>query len=162
MIATETALDNLTLNIQTEIHVKASLETTFEVLLEELSTSLINGQSVPMAMKLEPWPGGRWYRDLGENNGHWWGNVQAIKRPTLLEISGPLFMSYPVTNNLQYRLSEEKDGTLISFHHTAMGLISEDHRKGVTGGWAQIHERVKKHAESLHAKAAKQRTGYRG
>ncbi|HKT23006.1 MAG TPA: hypothetical protein VJR04_00290, partial [Terriglobales bacterium] len=65
-----------------------------------------------------------------------------------------LFMSYPVANNLQYRLSQEKDGTLISFHHTAMGLIIEDHRKGVTGGWAQIHERVKQHAESTSAKAA--------
>ena len=47
-----------------------------------------------MPMKLEAWPGGRWYRDLGDGNGHFWGHVQAIKRPTLLEISGPLFMSY--------------------------------------------------------------------
>ena len=155
MISTDIALDNLTLNIQTEIHVRAALETTFEALLEELSTSLINGQGVPMAMKLEPWPGGRWYRDLGESNGHWWGTVQAIKRPTLLEISGPLFMSYPVTNNLQYRLSEQKDGTLILFHHTAMGLIIDDHRKGVTGGWVQIHEHVKQRAESMIAKAAR-------
>lgn len=162
MISTESALDNLTLNVKTEIHVRASLETTFEALLEELSISLINGKGESMAMKLEPWPGGRWYRDLGDNNGHWWGNVQAIKRPTLLEISGPLFMSYPATNNLQYRLSEEKDGTVISFHHTAMGLIIEDHRKGVSSGWAQIHEHVKKRAESMSVKAAKPATGYRG
>ena len=113
-----------------------------------------------MHMNLEPWPGGRWYRDLGDNNGHWWGTVQAIKRPTLLEIAGPLFMSYPVANNLQYRLSQEKDGTLITFHHTAMGLIIEDHRKGVSTGWAQIHERVKQRAESISAKALK--TGSRG
>jgi len=44
-----------------------------------------------MPMKLEAWPGGRWYRDLGDNNGHYWGTVQAIKKPTLLEICGPLF-----------------------------------------------------------------------
>jgi hypothetical protein len=50
-------------------------------------------------------PGGRWYRDLGEDNGHFWGTVQAIKRPTLLEITGPLFMSYAAVSNLQYRLS---------------------------------------------------------
>ena len=74
-------------------------------------------------MKIEPWPGGRWYRDLGDGNGHFWGHVQAIKRPTLLEITGPLFMSYPVVSNLQYRLSEEDGGTLIKFHHTALGLI---------------------------------------
>ena len=66
-----------------------------------------------MPMKIEPWPGGRWYRDLGDGNGHFWGNVQAIKRPTLLEITGPLFMSYPVVSNVQYRLSEVDGGTLI-------------------------------------------------
>ena len=52
----------------------------------------------PMPMKIEPWPGGRWYRDLGDDNGHLWGHVQAIKRPTLLEITGPLFMSYPASS----------------------------------------------------------------
>ena len=154
MIATENALDNLTLNVQTEIHVRATIETTFEALLEELSSSLVSDKSGPMQMKLEPWPGGRWYRDLGDNNGHWWGNVQSIKRPTLLEIAGPLFMSYPVANNLMYRLTEERDGTLITFHHSAMGLILEDHRKGVSTGWGQIHDRVKQRAESLAAKAA--------
>jgi hypothetical protein len=38
-----------------------------------------------MPLKIEPWPGGRWYRDLGDNNGHLWGHVQASKRPRLLE-----------------------------------------------------------------------------
>jgi uncharacterized protein YndB with AHSA1/START domain len=149
MIATENALENLTLNIQQEIHVKASLETTWEALLEELQSGPQNEQGVHMAMKLEPRPGGRWYRDLGDNNGHWWGAVQAIKKPTLLEISGPLFMSYPVSNNLQYRLSEEKGGTLIQFHHTGFGLILDEHRKGVGGGWKQINERVQKRAEAM-------------
>jgi hypothetical protein len=152
MIATENAVENLTLNIQQEIHVKASLETTWEALLEELGPGQVTERG-PMPMKLEAWPGGRWYRDLGDNNGHWWGNVQAIKKGALLEIAGPLFMSYPVSNNLQYRLSEQKDGTLIQFHHTALGLIMDDHRKGVSTGWGAIHERVKQHAE----RAAKSR-----
>jgi len=155
MIATENALENLTLNIEQEIHVNASLETTFAALLEELQAGPPNEQGVHMSMKLEPRPGGRWYRDLGNDNGHWWGAVQAIKRPTLLEISGPLFMSYPVVNNLQYRLTEEKGGTLIKFHHTGFGLILEDHKKGVSGGWKQIHERIQKRADAIAAKAKK-------
>jgi uncharacterized protein YndB with AHSA1/START domain len=155
MIPTEAALENLTLNIQMEIHVNASLETTFEALLEQLGPSNVREDGTPLNGKIEPWPGGRWYRDLGDDNGHWWGSVQAIKRPTLLEFSGPLFMSYPVTNNVQYRLSEEKGGTLIKFHHTAMGLIIDDHRKGVTGGWNTIAASVKKRAEAMAAKAAR-------
>ena len=116
-------IENLTLNITQEIHVRASLDVTFEALLEQLGPENSTPEGTRMSMKIEPWPGGRWYRDLGDGNGHFWGNVQAIKRPTLLEITGPLFMSYPVVSNLQYRLSEKDGGTLIKFHHTALGLI---------------------------------------
>ena len=146
------ALDSLTLNINEEIHVAAPLETTFEALLELLGPSNERPDGTPMPSKIEPWPGGRWFRDLGDDNGHFWGLVQAIKRPTLLEITGPLFMSYPVVSNVQYRLSEEAGGTLIKFHHTALGLIQEDHRKGVTGGWKYIHTRVKALAEGRGSK----------
>jgi len=142
------ALENLTLSITQEIHVKASLEVTFEALLEQLGPGNQMMDGTPMPMKLEAWPGGRWFRDLGDGNGHFWGHVQAIKRPTLLEFAGPLFMSYPVASNVQYRLSETDSGTLIKFHHAALGLIQDDHRKGVTGGWSSIHERVRKMAEA--------------
>ena len=145
---TEIALENMTLNVQLEIHVKASLETTFEALLEQLGPGFENDAGTSMAAKIEPWPGGRWYRDLGDKNGHWWGNVQAIKRPTLLEISGPLFLSAPVVSNLQYRLSKTQGGTLIAFRHTAMGLIPDEFRKGVGGGWKSVHQRIKKGAEA--------------
>jgi len=101
-----------------------------------------------MPMTLEPWPGGRWFRDLGDNNGHLWGHVQAIKRPTLIEIYGPLFMSYPVISNLQYRLTEVDGGTLIAFHHIALGFIQGEHRTGVATGWKSTLERVRRAAES--------------
>lgn len=148
------ALDSLTLNINQEIHVKASLEVTFEALLEQLGPGNEVTNGTPMPMKLEAWPGGRWFRDLGDGNGHFWAQVQAIKRPTLLEFAGPLFMSYPVASNVQYRLSETDGGTLIKFHHAAFGLIQEDHRKGVTSGWGTINERVRKVAEARGSFAA--------
>lgn len=146
-VATATEIENLTLNITEEIYVKASLDITFETLLEQLGPLMGGAEDRPMPMKIEPWPGGRWYRDLGDNNGHLWGHVQAIKRPTLLEICGPLMMSYPVVSNLQYRLSEEAGGTLIKFHHTALGVIQDDHRQGFPKGWAHIHERIRVLAE---------------
>jgi uncharacterized protein YndB with AHSA1/START domain len=149
------SLENLTLNITQEIHVDASIETTFAALVEQLSTANEHPDGTRMPMKLELWPGGRWFRDLGNDNGHWWGAVQAIKRPTLLEISGPLFMSYPAANNVQYRLSESKGGTLIQFHHTSFGLIPEDHKKGAHTGWSYIHEQVRKRAEGKLPAAAR-------
>jgi len=141
-------IEDLTLNVTQEIHVRASLEATFAALLEQLGPQNDTPDGKPMPLKLEPWPGGRWYRDLGDKNGHFWGVVQAIKRPTLLEFTGPLFMSYPVVSNVQYRLSEKDGGTLITFHHTALGLIQEDHREGVGKGWTHINESIRKRAEA--------------
>lgn len=147
-IATVAGIESLTLLVTQEIHVKASLEDTFEALLEELGPQNTTPQGDAFAMKLEAWPGGRWYRDLGDNNGHFWAHVQAIKRPTLLELTGPLFMSYAVVSNVQYRLSEANGETLIRFHHKAFGAIQEEHRKGVTGGWAHMLEGARKRAEA--------------
>ena len=150
--ATAHSIQDLTLNISQEILVHASPEVTFAALLDEIGPHNLNRDGSLMPMKLEPWPGGRWYRDLGDNNGHFWGHVQAIKRPTLLELCGPLFMSYPVVSNVQYRLSEVEGGTLIKFHHAALGLIEEPHRTGVASGWTTIHDRVRTRAEKGSAK----------
>src|SRR5215469_14168436 len=150
MIAKTENLEDMMLNITQEIRVAAPIETTFDSLLEQLGPHNEVSPGSPMPMKLEAWPGGRWFRDLGNGNGHFWANVQAIKRPTLIEFCGPLFMSHPVTNNLQYRLSEESGGTLIRFHHHAFGLLIEDDRR-VKEGWNFIHQRVAARAESSRA-----------
>jgi hypothetical protein len=143
-----TALDNLTLDLTEEIRIQASLDATFEALLEEMGPHNTGIGGVPMPMVLEARPGGRWYRDLGDDNGHFWGHVQAIKRPTLLEITGPLFMSMPVVSNLQYRLKEVDGGTLISFRHSALGFIPDDFRQGMMRGWAALHDRIRTQAQA--------------
>ena len=154
MTLTLPGIESLSLTVSEEIRVRASLDATFTALLEQLGpyNEMIDG--TPMPMKLEPWPGGRWFRDLGQGNGHFWGSVQAIKKPTLLEFAGPLMMSYPVANNVQYRLSEENGVTVIKFRHSGFGLITEEHRSGVVKGWAYIHENVRKRAEAGRSKSA--------
>ncbi len=145
---TALAVEGLSLLVEQEIRVNAPLEVTFDALLEQLGPLNERPDGSPMPFKLEPWPGGRWFRDLGKNDGHLWAHVQAIKRPVLLEFAGPLFMSHPVENNVQYRLSEDGAGTLIKFRHSAFGLVQEDHRKGVVSGWAHMLEQARKRAES--------------
>jgi uncharacterized protein YndB with AHSA1/START domain len=154
MTVTLDGIESLQLSVTLETRVNAPIETTFQAVLDQLSTLNETPEGVSLAMKLESWPGGRGYRDLGDGNGHYWGNVQAIKRPHLIELSGPLFMSYPVCNNVQYRLREEGGATVISFQHKAFGLIDEGHRKNVVTGWTSILERSRKHAESKAAKSA--------
>lgn len=140
-------MESLTLIVTQEIHVKASPEDTFAALLEQLGPHNETAEGQAMPMKIEPWPGGRWFRDLGDGNGHCWGLVQAIKKPVLLEIWGPLFMSYAAVSNVQYRLSEVEGGTLIKFHHKALGVIQDEHRQGVTRGWNHMLEGARDRAE---------------
>ena len=104
----------------------------------------------PFPRILEAWPGGRWFRDLsggGNKAGHLWGHVQVIKPPTLLEICGPLFMSYPAISHVQYRLATENSATRLKFIHRAIGLIDPKHAEGVDMGWGEVLENVRKIAE---------------
>jgi uncharacterized protein YndB with AHSA1/START domain len=133
--------------IRQQIEIEAPVDIAFQTVLEELGPEgrMPNGES--LSMKLEPWPGGRWYRDLGNNAGHLWGHVQVIKPPTLLEIIGPMPMSYPAVNHVQYRLKEKDGGTQLAFLHRAMGLILPEHRDGMPEGWQHWLERIREHAE---------------
>ena len=94
-------------------------------------------------MKIEPWPRGQ----VVPGQRPFLGSGAGFKRPTLLEITGPLFMSYAVVSNLQYRLSEADGGTLITFRHTVLGFVPGDYKEGMGKGWAWILERTCKHAE---------------
>jgi hypothetical protein len=146
---TITTLDHLTLNVTHDVHIRASLEASFDTLLEQMGPANETPEGQPLPMIIEPRPGGRWFRDLGMNNGHFWGQVQAIKRPTLLEITGPLFMSAPVISNVQYRLKAVDGGTVISFRHSAFGFVPDEYREGLSHGWTSLLERIRKHAEAL-------------
>jgi hypothetical protein len=134
-------------SIKREDRIEASIEIVFETILEQMSHLNVKPDGVPMPMKLEAWPGGRWYRELGDNNGHMWGHVQAIKAPELLEIYGPLFMSVPATSNVQYRLKADGNATILQFNHTAMGLIPDDISANVSTGWDNMLKHIRADAE---------------
>lgn len=137
-----------TLEIKRDIDIAAPIEIAFEALLEELGPEAQMPGGKPMQMKIEPWPGGRWFRDLGNNTGHLWGHVQVIKPPALLEICGPMAMSYPVANHIQYRLKAETPGkTIMTLHHRAMGMILPEHRDSMPEGWGHWLEAIRDLAE---------------
>ncbi len=134
-------LKHLELRIDREKRIAAPIQTVFDAILEEL-TSGTNADGESLQFKFEPFPGGRWWRDLGDNNGHLWAHVQAIKAPTLLELTGPLFMSNAVVNNVQYRLEADGDGTVLRLVHEAFGMIPDAAHEGVSKGWSAQCDRI--------------------
>lgn len=141
-----------TMEIIKELVINASPAVVFESLLEELGPGGLTYDGKPYPMTLEPWAGGRWFRDLGETGGkpygHLWAHVQVIKAPVLLELYGPLMMSFASVNHVQYRLTPEGQGTRLKLVHRAMGTIMPEHREGLPKGWGYKLECVAKLAEA--------------
>jgi uncharacterized protein YndB with AHSA1/START domain len=135
------------INIVKEIDINAPIEIAFEALLEELGPANVMGGNKPMPMVIEARPGGRWYRDLGGSAGHFWGHVQVIKAPALLEICGPLFMSFPASNHVQYRLTSEGDVTRLKLTHGSIGLFPDQLLENMRAGWESINGRIRDNAE---------------
>jgi uncharacterized protein YndB with AHSA1/START domain len=140
-----------TIRICQEIEIAAPIDIAFEAILAEAGPESTMRDGTPMPFVLEAWPGGRWFRDLGNHTGHLWGHVQVIKPPKLLELSGPMFMSYPAINFVQYRLTAEGLGTRLQLTHRALGLIPAEHREGVQEGWKHGIQRIREIAAKLAA-----------
>jgi uncharacterized protein YndB with AHSA1/START domain len=147
-----------TFEIRKEIVIAASIEIAFEAALDELGPEGQMPDGTSLRLKFEAWPGGRWYRDLGNNSGHLWGHVQVIKPPTLLEICGPMMMSYPAINHVQYRLKAESAGTRLTIHHRAMGLFIPEHLDGMPEGWEHGLQRIREIAEKKNKQRSNQET----
>jgi uncharacterized protein YndB with AHSA1/START domain len=137
------APDIRSFHVSKEITIEAPPEVVFESILAEMGPEGQMPDGTPFPMKIEPWPGGRWYRDLGGERGHLWGHVQVIKPPTLIEICGPMFMSYAVASHMQYRLTPAAGATLLTLNHRAIGMIPDDHIDGMEEGWTHGLKRTR-------------------
>lgn len=149
MLTSPSGQEIQTLEIVKDIEIAAPMDIVFETILEQLGPLNAGPDGIAMPMKLEAWPGGRWFRDFGDNRGHLWGYVQSIRPNDLLEIQGPLFMSAPATSHLLYRLKEEAGATHVQFSHRAIGLIPAPLLDGikVNLGWTNHLTRVSELAE---------------
>ncbi len=141
--------DDLTLDVTQTIEINTAIGDAYKALVRRLTTESSAPDNKPMPMVLEEWPGGRWFRDLGNGQGHLWGFVQVIKPPTLIEIQGPMFMSYPVAGHVQFRLTQIAGGAELFLRHRVLGIVDDEHRTGVTHGWDYFLQTTKQIAEQI-------------
>lgn len=141
------APQDLILDVTQTIEIQSAIGDAYKALLKRMTTESSTPDNQPMPLVLEEWPGGRWFRDLGNGQGHLWGLVQVIKPPTIIEIQGPMFMSYPAAGHIQFRLTQISGGVELYMRHRVLGLIEEDHRMGVELGWTSFLNAVKNLSE---------------
>jgi hypothetical protein len=139
--------EDLILDIEQHLDIKATPEKTFAAVLYRLGQGNTRPDGESLQLLLEPKAGGRWYRDRGNGIGHLWGFVQVIKPPTLLEMSGPMFMSYPAINHVEVKIEPVAGGSRLALRHRAIGMIDPEHRKNVGTGWSHMLSNVKKDSE---------------
>ena len=147
-------LEEMILDLTQTVDLNANLDDAFEALLQRFGKGNTGPNGESLNLELEPFAGGRWYRDRGEGIQHLWGHVQVIKAPTLLELSGPMFMSYPAINHIEVKLEEAGAGAKVTLRHRAIGMISQEHREGVSTGWGHILEGLKADCEKGAASTA--------
>lgn len=131
--------------IERSVEIDATPEVIFESILDEM-LALPDGKGGALKFKLEAHPGGRWYRDLGNNAGHFWGHVQVIKPPTLLEIYGPLMISSPAVSHVAYRVKSENGVNRLTITHRIFGDFDPKVPEMVGGGWQMIADAIKTRA----------------
>jgi uncharacterized protein YndB with AHSA1/START domain len=141
------ALDDLMVSIDQTVEIKAAPGDVFEGLIARMCDFDGEEGKPPIKLRLERWPGGRWFRDLEGGNGHLWGFVQSIKPPTLLELFGPMFMSHPVAGHLIVRLTQIPGGTKLVFQNRVFGPVPAEFRDGMAEGWDDMLKKLKHDAE---------------
>lgn len=140
-------IEDLTLDLEQHIEIKAPPEKVFPAMLHNFGKGSTQMDGKSMQLDIEPHAGGRWFRDRGNGIQHLWGFVQVIKAPELLELSGPMFMSYPALNHIELKVEKTAGGSKVTLRHRAVGMIDPEHRKGVTTGWGHMLGQLKSACE---------------
>jgi len=137
------------LSFALEIAIDAGPERVWDAIVHETGEWWISGQTeASQGLVLEPHPGGRLFRDLGDGAGHFWAHVQVIKPPRLLELVGPMFTSLAITHHIAFRVEPAKTGSLVKYHHRAFGPIPAEFAERVAEGTrTYVLQGLKNHVE---------------
>ena len=136
-------IEDLTFDIEQSVVVNGSADEVFKSVLHRFGEGNTTPNGDSLNLQIEEFAGGRWFRDRGEGVQHLWGHVQVIKPPVLLELSGPLFMSYPALNHIEIKLEPAGETTRVTLRHRAVGMIEPSQREGFGQGWHSMLDQVK-------------------
>ena len=133
--------------VERTIEIDAPPGAIFDSILQDMA-DIRGPDGEAMNFKLEAFPGGRWYRDLGNNAGHLWGHVQVIKPPLVIEIFGPLMISSAALSHVTYRVGTDGPVNTLKITHKLFGDFDPKIPDMVGGGWLKAAERIKAKALS--------------
>ena len=138
-MSTTTALQLSSLDIAQETRVAAPREKVFDALCKmgEWWPHRFREES---QVHFDATVGGRFWEEWPDG-GAIYATVDKLRRPELLECTGPMGMDGPILGTFTLTLEEDgTEATLLKLTHRAYGDIDEETRTGYTQGWGAIVE----------------------
>ncbi len=134
-----------TINIRMEIPIKATIQDTWDCLINDVGLWWNKGFYTSQKTKnfiIEPVVGGRMFEDYGNNEGLLWANVIVLDSPTVIEFKGHLTPEFggPAISFLKLKLEETDNGTLLILTDSIMGNVSEKSQTDLAAGWKVLFE----------------------
>lgn len=122
-----------------EIAINAPRDRVFDALINDVSHWWAYRFHENSTVRLEPWPGGRFYEDSGANDGALWGTVTYVKRPEIIRLHGCLGMlDRPVVSVYSYELVDANGSTVLKLRHRCIGDLDPKWAKAHGDGWGEL------------------------
>lgn len=87
--------------------------------------------------KIEPFVGGRWTQEW-DSGGALFGHFTVYDPPHVLAVTGPLAMTRPAHNVLEFIFDAADTGTRMTVHHEAFGAFDAGTDEIYANGWKDL------------------------
>ncbi len=151
-----TTTEPRTIRVESEIRIAAPRERVFEAITRETHAWFWPGKpdTPNPPSKLEPWIGGRFWRDesatKGEGAGELYATVATIRPPEMLRMVGDFASERAYAGAITIRLEENTaSATRVFVTHTCSGDVPDDKVREFDDGWREELDNLKGFVESL-------------
>lgn len=154
MTATQTASSTRTTTVQGEIEIDAPRERVFEAILRETESWFWPGRDGDRnpPSKIEPWVGGRFWRDesaqRGDGAGELYATLATVRPPEMVRMVGDFASEHAYCGTITIRLDESGVGTRVRVTHACSGDVPEDKVREFDDGWRDELGNLKRFVET--------------
>ncbi|MEZ6242387.1 MAG: helix-turn-helix domain-containing protein [Phycisphaerales bacterium] len=151
---TTTSVEPRTIRIESSVEIAAPRQRVFDALTRETESWFWPGKvgTRNPPSKLEPWVGGRFWRDesasKGEGAGELYATIATIKPPEYVRMVGDFASEQAYAGVITIRLEAKgADKTRVLVTHTCSGDVPEDKVREFDDGWRDELGNLKRYVE---------------
>jgi DNA-binding transcriptional ArsR family regulator len=149
-----------TIRVESEVVIHAARERVFEAILRETSHWFWPGEADrphPPSV-IEPWVGGRFWRDesaeYGEGAGDLYATIATIRAPEMVRMVGDFASQHAYAGTVTIQLRETTGGTRVGVTHVCSGDVPEEKVREFDEGWRDELGNLKRYVETGRARDA--------